>query len=313
MTDYNSCNANVSFSRVLDLWLSANEVRIKRATHDKYNYLINTHILPELGNFSVSELSATQINGFLSKKLRNGGLEDNSPLSPSYVSTMSMIINGAIKYAVNENLCSAMKNPIFKPTLYKKQISILNNSDYKKLVSYLSDNLNSTKTGVLLALYTGLRIGEICALKWNNVDLKSMILHIKSTVSRVNIEGKTKFILEAPKTKSSVRDIPIPTKLGNILKSLYKVRKSDYVVSDKVGFVIPRTLEYRFHRITNLLGIEEISFHALRHTFATNCLSNGMDVKSLSEILGHANASTTLQIYVHPSMEVKRKQINKAI
>ena len=313
MTDYNSCNANVSFSRVLDLWLSANEVRIKRATYDKYNYLINTHILPELGNFSVSELSATQINEFLSKKLHNGGLENNSPLSPSYVSTMSMIINGAIKYAVNENLCPAMKNPIFKPTLYKKQISILNNSDYKKLVSYLSDNINSTKTGVLLALYTGLRIGEICALKWDNVDLKSMIIHIKSTVSRVNIEGKTKFILEAPKTKSSVRDIPIPTKLGNILKSLYKVRKSDYVVSDKEGFVIPRTLEYRFHRITNLLGIEEISFHALRHTFATNCLSNGMDVKSLSEILGHANASTTLQIYVHPSMEVKRKQINKVI
>lgn len=303
----------ITFATALDMWLLSNKVRIKHTTYDKYSYIIQKHIVPDLGNLSLAELNSMQINKFLNDKLHSGGIENNKPLAPSYVSTMSLIISSAIHYAANEDLCTDLKNPIYKPIANNKEIHVLNSADYNKLTMYIVSNINETNLGILFALYLGLRIGEICALKWENIDFKTMIIHIKSTVSRINNNGKTKYILDVPKTKSSIRDIPIPKKLFTILKDSFVNRKSDFVISKTDSFVIPRTFEYRYHKLLNELAIESINFHSLRHTFATNCISNGMDVKSLSEILGHTNVNTTLQIYVHPSMEIKRKQIDKVI
>lgn len=303
----------VTFAAALDMWLVSNRVRIKHTTYDKYNYIIEKHILPGLGNFYLKELNSMQINKFLNEKLQSGGIQNNEPLAPSYVSTMSLIISSAIHYAANEDLCLNLKNPIYKPTAYNREIHILDGRDYDKLTKHLTTNIDETNLGILLALYTGLRIGEICALKWENIDLKNRIIHIISTVSRINNNGKTEYIIDVPKTKSSVRDIPVPKKLMIVLKESFINRKSDYVISQTNNFVIPRTFEYRYHKLLKELKIDSTNFHSLRHTFATNCISNGMDVKSLSEILGHANTNTTLQIYVHPSMEVKRRQIDEVI
>ena len=313
MSIQNYRKEDVTFARALEMWLVSNRVRIKHSTYDKYSYIIEKHITPDLGDYALQDLNSLQINEFLNNKLQSGGIESHSPLAASYVSTMSLIISSAIHYAANEDLCSDLKNPIYKPVAGNKQFHILSCSDYKKLTGYLTSNLEETGLGILLALYTGLRIGEICALKWENIDFKNRIIHIKSTVSRINNNGKTEYILDVPKTKSSIRDIPIPKKLLAILKDSFAKRKSDFVISQTDDFVIPRTFEYRYHKLLNELKIDSINFHSLRHTFATNCISNGMDVKSLSEILGHANTNTTLQIYVHPSMEIKRRQIDKVI
>lgn len=300
-----------SFEQVLEMWLKSNRIRIKKSTFDKYDYIIRTHITPELGTKRIDSLNSFQINDFLNNKLNSGGVASHSPLAPSYVSTMSLIISSAIHFAANEDLCSELKNPIFKPIANSRNIQILSPSDYRKLTEYLIENLDETGLGILLALYTGLRIGEVCALKWENIDFKTKIIQVKSTISRINNNGKSEYILSDPKTKSSVRDIPIPKKLYECMKPVLSESNSKFVISKGNSFIIPRTFEYRYHKILTKLEITSINFHSLRHTFATNCISNGMDVKSLSEILGHANTNTTLQIYVHPSMEIKRKQLDK--
>ena len=302
---------NISFAMALDMWLLSNKVHIKHSTFDKYSYIIERHIIPTLGDFPISTLNAVKINEFLNDKLNSGGIESGEPLAPSYVGTMSLIISSTIQFAANENYCAQLKNPIFKPTNNTSNFHILERKDCLRLTNHIAQETDETGLGILLALYMGLRIGEVCALKWDDIDFRKNLIWVHSTVSRVKNGDKTEYIVDTPKTKSSIRLIPIPKKITGFIKEIYSQRKSDYVISDKQTFVIPRSFEYRYHKTLKQLGIESINFHSLRHTFATNCIANGMDVKSLSEILGHANTNTTMQIYVHPSMDVKRKQINK--
>lgn len=302
---------NISFAVALDMWLVSNKVHIKHSTYDKYNYIIERHIVPDLGSFPITMLNSVTINEFLNNKLNNGGIDSGEPLAPSYVGTMSLIISSTMQFAANENYCSQLKNPIFKPTNNSSNFHILNKKDSNKLTESITDKLDETGLGILLALYMGLRIGEVCALKWEDIDFHNNLLFVHSTVSRVKNDNKTDYVIDTPKTKSSIRQIPIPKKIIGFIKTVYQQRKSEYVISTKSDFVIPRSFEYRYHKMLKQTGIEAINFHSLRHTFATNCISNGMDVKSLSEILGHANTSTTMQIYVHPSMDIKRKQLNK--
>ena len=299
------------FATVLDMWLLSNKVHIKHSTYDKYCYMIEKHILPCLGSYPLETINTVIINNFLDEKLKSGGIDTGSPLSPSYVGTMSLIISSTIQFAANEDLCRELKNPIFKPSFNNTQIKILSNKDSAKLADYICENPDVTGLGILLALFTGLRIGEVCALKWSNVDFRNKEIYINSTISRVKNGGKTAYLIDSPKTEASTRIIPIPKRLLGILKDVYSSRTSNYVASNKESYVIPRTFEYRYHKLLNYLEIESINFHALRHTFATNCIANGMDVKSLSEILGHSSVVITMQKYVHPSMELKRKQINK--
>jgi len=305
--------AELLFSNILEMWLSLNEVKVKKSTYDKYSYMIEKHIYPELGNMQLNKINAITINKFVKQKLICGSIEEHEPLSPSYVSTMVIIIKSALDYAEKEKIYSGLNNPIYKPSKKNSEFNILTPNEINVLETYLNQHLGNTEIGVLLALFTGLRIGEVCALEWNNVDLKNRVIHIKSTVSRVKIEGKYTNIIGPPKTESSLRDIPIPNKLYKNLKVLYKERQSEFVISDKTSFVYPRTYEYRYHKILKAAQITDINFHSLRHTFATYCISNGMDVKSLSEILGHASTNITMQRYVHPSLEMKRKQLEMAL
>lgn len=175
-------------------------------------------------------------------------------------------------------------------------------------------NIDETKLGILISLNTGLRIGEVCALSWDDIDFERQIFHIRSTVARVKSMDSgvnSKLIIDKPKTKSSLRDIPIPSKLLTILVSMKKQSKGKYVVSAENSFVSPRTYEYRYHKILDEYNIPSVNYHTLRHTFATRCIEVGVDVKTLSEILGHANVSITLNTYVHSSMELKRQQLEK--
>jgi integrase len=158
-------------------------------------------------------------------------------------------------------------------------------------------------------MFTGLRIGEICALKWSDVDLENGILHISKTAMRIQTpteKSKTAVKITAPKTANSIRDIPLPNFL---VKKLSAVMKSDdcYVLSGNSHLVEPRCLSYRFKSILKKANLPSIKFHALRHTFATNCLQKNFDIKTLSEILGHSSVDTTMRIYVHTSLERKRE------
>lgn len=300
---------------LLSTWLSINRMRIKKSTEAKYKNVIETHILPELGDVFISDLNSKTINNFLEKKLKSGKVNGRGGLSPSYVKTIAVIVESALKYAQSERYCLPLNSPIVKPLLKKKEVKILAPETQRALENVLLTDMNETKLGIFIVLQTGLRLGELCALKWNDVDFKSEIINVNNTVSRIRCDdgekAKSKLIIDTAKTESSVRKIPISSSLMPILMKMYRSSASEYVVSTTQEFVGTRTFEYRYKSLLCKHGIPQINFHALRHTFATRCIEAGVDVKTLSEILGHANVSITLGTYVHPSMDVKRMQIEK--
>lgn len=305
-----------TFREVLLMWLEHNRIRCKGATYHKYQYLIDTHIIPQLGNVKMSAITATMINTFLMDKLTSGRLDHTGGLSPSYVRSIMLVISGAVKYAVSEEMCLPLKNQIFRPAAPKEELPILSMEAQKRLELYLSNEPDPTGVGILLSLYTGLRIGEVCALTWNDIDLSNHIIHIRHTISRVKSTSdsagrKSMLIVDVPKTKASTRDIPISSALYSILVGATFRAPDHFIVSGSSQFLSPRTYEYRYHRLLKECGVEQVNYHALRHTFATRCIEAGVDVKSLSEILGHANVGITLNTYVHSSMELKRTQLEK--
>lgn len=300
------------FSDVLWTWIYSNRVRIKGATEAKYIQIIETHIIPVLGSVKIKQLDSSMINTFLDAKLKTGGLKQKSALSPSYVRTMAIIIEAAINYAVMEGWCSPLRTPVHKPSATKKDIVVLNKADEKVLTEKLSCDSSLVALGVLLALQGGLRIGEVCALTWDDIDFGASILHVRHTVSRVrcpNAEQNTMLILDTPKTTSSIRDVPMPSSLHSVLLNAYRNRTSDFVVSSSHSFVSTRTFDYQYRKLLKQHGIQIFSFHTLRHTYATRCAESGMDAKTLSQLLGHSSSNISLNIYVHPSMEVAMSQV----
>lgn len=308
----------ILFSSVLDSWMKLRSVQQKASTKLKYEYLIEEHIKPELGGYDVKDVSEVVINTFLESKMKGGRLDHGGGLSNSYVTSMFLIIRSSLKYASDQELCRQLKSPVFKPTNQTKEIAILKVEEQKFLEEKLMTDESLESLGIIIALNTGLRIGELCALKWSDIDFDSKIIHVRHTVVRVknldsNINQKTILILDRPKTFTSSRDIPITTKLFPVLAKAMSVSQSDFVVSSTNSFISPRTFEYRYHKKLEEYGIAQINFHALRHSFATRCIEKGVDIKTLSEILGHSNVSITLNTYVHSSMDLKRKQLEKLI
>lgn len=304
------------FQEVLDRWLENRQVCHKKATLAKYQDLIDTHIAPALGRYPVTQLTPTVINGFLARKLDSGRTDGTGGLSPAYVRSMVLIITSALRLASAENLCPPLQSPIPRPAIPRGELTILTRTQQTQLEGYLLETQSLTAVGVLISLYAGLRIGEVCALTWDDVDLEDHVIHVRHTVARVKSgqagkKGGTKLVIDAPKTKASMREIPISSLLQPVLEAARDRASSGYVVSGSHTFVSPRTYTYRYHCLMKSAGVPRLNYHALRHTLATRCVEAGVDVKSLSEILGHANVSVTLNTYVHSSMEMKRSQLEK--
>lgn len=301
------------FQDLLSLWIHSRRSQLKETTVNRYEFLIQRHILPELGNVPLEKLDAPVINRFLESKRNCGNLEDGGKLSPAYVRSIAVVIQSAIRYASAEGIRPPIAGNICKPPLNKSEIRILSYEEQLALEHGIYDQPDVTGIGVLLALYGGLRIGEVCALNWEDVDLRKGIIHIRHTVARVkNRErNQTDLILNSPKTMASLRIVPIHQVLLPILENAFRSAISPFVVSNTDTFVSPRTFTYRFHRLLKKCGLPPIHFHTLRHTFATRCIAAGIDPKTLSEMMGHASVAITMNTYVHPSLEVKQQQLKK--
>lgn len=308
-------NKDMLFSDILSLWLANNRIKNKGATESKYLNVIETHILPELGGVKMSQLTAPRINSFLLAKKENGRIDKTGGLSESYISTMTLIIDSSVSFAASEQLCEPLRTKIYKPVIPKTKAFALTLEKQQQLENYLKMNMDYSKVGVLISLHAGLRIGEICALRWNDIDLRARVLHVRHTVSRIRNdepdETKYKMIIETPKTEASIRDIPLTPYLTTVLSILKKASQTPFVISLSDSFVNPRTFENRYKKMLKECKLEVFNYHVLRHTFATRCIESGMDLKSLSEILGHSDISFTMKKYVHPSLEIKRVQIEK--
>ena len=303
-----------TFKEILELWLEDNQIRLKEATKYRYRYLIEAHILPELGGVKVNQLTGNTINCYLAEKIKCGRLDGTGGLSPSYVRSIMLIISAALRFAAENRMCKPFHAQINKPANRFQVPMTLSRESQSILEKSLLQDMDGTKLGVFISLYTGLRIGEICALSWDDVDLQRKVIHVRHTVVRIrNQEKTTRLVIDQPKTKASLRCIPICSNLQRILVAYKRPSLSKYVTSDGPQFVSPRTYEYRYKKLLKVSDIPNINYHALRHTFATRCIESSVDVKSLSEILGHANVSITLNTYVHSSLELKREQLEKLI
>ncbi len=293
-----------TFEELLYYWIEFNKSKNKQTTQDKYKFLIEKHIKPELGNVKLNRISSVMINKFIDSKTQC--------LSNSYVRTMAIIIKSALELGIKEQFIFMTNLDIHLPKQSKRDLQILSVAEQNSLEKYILNNLDFTTLGIYISLYAGLRIGEVCALKWSDIDFDNKVIKVRSTLIRVkDANGKSYDDIGTAKTEASIRDIPMFNKLLLPLLKMKKLSKSSFVISTKMGFVNKRTFEYRYHKIMKSAGVTDVNFHALRHSFATRCIECGVDVKSLSEILGHSNVSVTLNTYVHSSMDLKKIQIEK--
>lgn len=308
---------DITYGQLLMEWLLFIKTEVKESTFSKYVFAVERHIAPELGEVRLEKMTSNVIDSFSKKKLQGGQLSGEGGLSPKTVTDLLSIIKLSLAYGKEKGYplsdCLAIRNPKqFHPT-----IQILGLEEQKKLEKYILNDPTSTGQGVLLSLYTGLRIGEICALRWEDIHFDTKILYVQRTIMRIQdtspfSEHKTKIIIGRPKTDCSNRQIPLPNFLSEYI-FLYKKEKSNqnYFLTGTSDYVEPRNYYRQYKRLMKQCNLEQYNFHALRHTFATRCVENGFDLKSLSEILGHADVSTTLRCYVHPSMEMKRQQMER--
>ena len=247
-------------------------------------------------------------NDFIAERIFDS--EHKQDISANMKHSILAIINQILKYANEYCRCPAMKLSIRYPKDRNNHIEIINHRDQATLLRYLYRDMDVSKAGIILCISTGLRLGEICSLKWEDIDLEQMIIHVNSTVQRIallNQDSKTTLMTTSPKSIFSIREIPISEELKKLLVQIKKDNE-EYVLGGNKPME-PRTYQNRFKKYLRDIKIKEYNFHILRHTFATNCIDNGMDVKSLSEILGHSDVQITLNRYVHPTMATKRKYI----
>lgn len=295
-------------------WLLDKKNYIKESTYANYSTNIFNHIIPKLGDYYLKDISHKIIQEFLLKLSKEGNKSNNGGLSEKTIKDIAIIVKGSIKKAINDNLVDYIELSFNYPKTHKdKKIYILTKSEQNKITNYSIENLSNKNLGILISLYSGLRIGEVCALRWENIDFKKGILTIDKTIQRIYIKDKdkniSKVIITTPKTKNANRDIPINNCFLNILKN-FKGKGNEYIISGNEKYIEPRTYRKHFEKVLNINKIKHINFHSLRHTFATNCISAGVDYKTVSELLGHANVNITLNLYVHPRMSQKKKCID---
>lgn len=295
-------------------WLLDKKNYIKESTYANYSTNIFNHIIPKLGDYYLKNINHKIIQDFLLDLSKDGNKSGDGGLSEKTIKDIAIIVKGSIKRAINDNIINYIELSFNYPKTHKEEkIYVLTKSEQNKITNYSIENLNNKNLGILISLYSGLRIGEVCALRWKNIDFKKGILTINKTIQRVYIKDKdkniSKVIITAPKTKNANRDIPINNCFLSILKN-FKGKDNEYIISGNEKYIEPRTYRKYFEKVLKVNKLKHINFHSLRHTFATNCISAGVDYKTVSELLGHANVNITLNLYVHPRMSQKKKCID---
>ncbi|MCD7946092.1 MAG: site-specific integrase [Clostridiales bacterium] len=299
---------------LLEEWLRSIRSSVKESTLVNYSYLAERYIAPALGDCQLSALTTEMADAFLKQLLESGRKDGRGGLSPKTVGDIRSALLQAVEYAGSRGYPCGVKGRVFSPKAPKKPIRVLSHSEQEKLEIAVYRSDAPERLGILLALYCGLRIGEVCALQWGDLNLEDDTLFVSKTVMRIqNIskgaDTRTRLVITLPKTDTAVRTVPIPAFLTGYLRE-YERGADTYVLTGTSEFMEPRRCLGRYKRFLNKAGLDPLTFHTLRHTFATRCVEKGMDAKSLSEILGHSDVKTTLQRYVHPSMELKKTQVN---
>lgn len=285
----------------------------KRRTYTRYKEIVEQHILPHLGEWELSKITPYVFQCYVTELLKSGNLRTGKGLSANSINSIITVIQNTLKTAYSLGVVDEyVGDKIRRPRSSEKKVECFSMSEQKKIEQYIFNNENTRFFGVLLCLYTGLRIGELLALEWSDIDMSKGELWVTKTCHYGKDEnGVFGRITDIPKTKSSIRIIPIPKQLMLRLREAKKKSLSTHIVANGSSLIAIRSYQRSFASLLKKLNIPHRSFHSLRHTFATRALECGMDVKTLSEILGHKDPTVTLNRYVHSLMEHKKEMMNK--
>lgn len=297
----------------LNIWLN-NYIKpsAKDRTYIRYEQLIRTHIAPKIGGNDVNDLTPIVLQSFVSDLLNSGNLRTGKELSPNFVNTVISVVQNSLKTANLVGIASEYTaNKIKRPKAKEKQVNCFTVSEQKTIEQYVLNCKKDKLFGVVLCLYTGLRIGELLALTWNDIDFGKGLLFVSKTCHDGNDGQKHIRITDSPKTVNSRRVIPLPKQILPLLKVVKKRSQCEYIVADGDKPVFVRSYQRTFELLLKKLHIPHKGFHSLRHTFATRAMECGMDVKTLSELLGHKNATITLNRYAHSLLEHKVDMMNR--
>lgn len=307
-------NNTITIGQLFEQWLESKKYTVKQSTYIHYKILYDNHIKLKFDNIKAEAVSPFLINRYISELLECGGVNGNG-LSANTVQAIIIIFKTIFAYGENfYNLPNPTKL-ITLPKIETNELETFNKSEIEKLrLNALHEDISAL--GVLLCLYTGMRIGEVCALKWSDIDLSSQLISVDKTLQRIkNSYGnspKTIVIIDKPKSSKSVRKIPVPTFMLTRLAELKnQTSANSYFLTCSIKHTEPRAFQKRYKKLLQTLDIPYRNFHILRHTFATECISCGIDIKTVSEFLGRSSVKITLERYVHPSMETKRRQLEK--
>ena len=292
----------VKFKKITENWLLYKKHKVKESTYLNYNYIINTYLNKKFRKKSLSFFLNYDINEFIDS------LEKD--LSNKTVRDIILVLKSILKFAERKYNVNFKLDLITMPTSQKTELQVFSEREIKKIEKECKKSEDIRTIGILIAIYTGMRIGEVCALKWEDIDFNKKLINVNKTLQRVYIEkDKTKIIITPPKTKTSERKIPIPQVLYDELKKVSSnYEKTAYILTganDK--YIEPRSYQGIYKKLLINCNVKYRNFHCLRHTFATRCIRVGMDIKSLSEVLGHADVNITLNRYVHSSYDSKKK------
>ncbi len=304
----------ILFTDVIVEWLQSIEYVCKESTCFKYFHLYKTHVYDYFKDKYANEITSKDITTFLSYLKSNGRKDGQGGLSKSSLNGIKYMLQSSIEYGSEKEYMDNLHIKFKVEQNKYDEIEVLTQDEIMKLEKYLTEHMNASNLGILLCLYSGLRIGEICALQWKDISIENSYLIVNKTVQRLPVSPnnmKTQLKINSPKSRTSFRKIPIPKFICELLTKYKPNNNNQFLLTESNVPLDPRTYQNRFKSCLKKADIRYVNFHALRHTFATRCIQAGIDVKTVSEILGHSNVQITMNFYVFSSFDFKKQQIEK--
>ena len=293
---------NMTLPEAVDLFFAERERKLKESTVSRYRYMVRKYIQPQLGAAPLYTLTEERVAAFYQR------LQGQS-LSPKSARDVGVLLRAILRMAAKRGcFCTGLNAEL--PAYRKRQVEIFTEPEIVQLAHHIMDEPNLTGLGVLLTLNSGLRLGELCALRWSDIDLHAGFLRVEREVQRIYEKGCTRLIVQPPKSESSLRRIPLPTDILSLLAAHRPENAGSFCLLTSSGDPLePRTMQNRYRSLLKRAGVPYRNFHALRHTYATRCIEQNVDVKSVSEMLGHSDVRITLQTYVHVSLRHKQQAV----
>lgn len=305
----------LTYRQWMHQWLTRKEVLVKEATLASYAASVENHILPDLGDLLLSEITEQRLQTQALHWLEEGRCDGTGGLSERTVRGMVALVKLSLKAAAKEGYAKPLQYEIlFPPQRETARLQVLDKEHQAILMQHVYMNLTPKNLGILFCMHTGLRIGELCALRWEDIDLENRTVTVSRTMQRIyrrdeEGQGHTKILITTPKTRNSVRIVPLASLLIPVLRRMDPGDAAAYLLTGTQRHTEPRTYRDYYNRLLGRLELPHVNFHGLRHTFATRLIENGADYKTVSELLGHASVNITLNLYVHPQIEQKRKAV----